>query len=319
MMMKKKVSNMRVIFMGTPEFAVPTLDALATTHDVVAVVTQPDRPSGRGNKLTPPPVKVAAQNYHIPVLQYEKINTEEAKQALIALQAEVIVVVAYGQILKPWLLELPKYGCINVHASVLPRWRGAAPIHWAIVSGDTQSGVTIMQMDVGLDTGDMLNVVKVDILPETTYQSLHDTLKMEGAFALLETLEQMEQGSLTPLKQDASESTYASMLSRDMAKIDWNKGSKEIVDLIRGFNPWPAAFTTYEGERLKIYRATSEICQVKNEIGSILSVQKDYFDVQASDGIVRVYEIQGMGSKKMSVAAYILGHTLLEGTILGAM
>lgn len=308
---------MRVIFMGTPEFAVPTLDALTTTHDVIAVVTQPDRPSGRGKKMTPPPVKQAALDYHIPVFQFEKINTDEAKEMLKALNPDVIVVVAYGQILKPWLLDLPKFGCLNVHASVLPRWRGAAPIHWAIVEGDKESGITIMQMDVGLDTGDMLHVVKVPIGDETTYEELHDTLKVEGAYALIETLEKMEQGALDPVKQNDADSTYASMLSRDMAIIDWNKSGVDIVNLIRGFNPWPAAFTTYEGNRIKIYRATFEAREVTGPIGSLMGIEKDHFSVQVKDGIVKVYEVQGIGSKRMPVSAYVLGHTLEKGTLLG--
>lgn len=311
---------MKVVFMGTPDFAVPTLDALCSNHDVVAVVTQPDRPSGRGKKLTPPPVKVAALNYSIPVYQFEKLNSDEAKAVFETLAPDIIVVVAYGQLLKPWLLALPTFGCLNIHASLLPRWRGAAPIHWAIVSGDTETGITIQQMDVGLDTGDMLLKKHVPIAPHMTYEDLHDILKVEGALALIETLDLIEQGALKPEKQDDTQMTYAKMIDRDMAKVNWNSPSKTIVDLIRGFDPWPVAFTTLGGERIKLYQAYDlETEQEDDEPtvapGTIVEILPAAIVVKTSDGSIAIKAVQAPNGKRLDVKAFMAGHPLPVGTV----
>jgi methionyl-tRNA formyltransferase len=314
---------MRVVFMGTPEFAVPTLEALCSNHDVVAVITQPDRPAGRGKKLVAPPVKEVALTYSIPVYQFEKINSEEAKVVFNTLKPEVIVVVAYGQLLKPWLLELPKYGCLNVHASILPRWRGAAPIHWAVLSGDQESGVTIMQMDVGLDTGDMLLKKPVQITDTMTTGDLHDILKDEGAFGLIEVLEQLETGSIKPQKQDDAHSTYAKMLNREMAQIDWTRPVSEIFHAIRGFNPWPVAYTTLHGERIKCFKAS--IYRLEQELetsptqkpGTILEIKEEGLVVLTAQGCLLLEEIQPPNGKRMTIKSYLAGHTLSPGLVLG--
>ncbi len=321
---------MRVVFMGTPDFAVPTLEALCFNHDVIAVVTQPDRPSGRGKKLAPPPVKVAALSYNIPVYQFEKLNTDEAKAVFEKLAPDIIVVVAYGQLLKPWLLNLPTYGCLNVHASLLPKWRGAAPIHWGIVSGDTEGGITIQQMDVGLDTGDMLLKKQVPITPHMTYGDLHDVLKVEGALALIETLDLVEQGALRPEKQDDSQFTYAKMIDRDMAKVDWQSPGKAIVDLIRGFDPWPIAFTTLDGERIKLYQAyiLENQLETKNDEtpenqlaimapGTIVEILPTAIVVKTIDGRIAIKAVQAPNGKRMDVKAFMAGHPLPVGTVFG--
>lgn len=308
---------MRVLFMGTPEFAVPTLRALTTNHDVVAVVSQPDRPAGRGKKMTPPPVKVEALQYGIPVYQFEKINTEEAKATLLSLQFDVVVVVAYGQLLKPWLLDYPPLGCINVHASLLPRWRGASPINHAILAGDTISGVTTMLMAQGLDTGDMLMKKVVEIQPDMTAGDLHDQLSIEGAFLLEQTLEQIESKSLHPEVQDDRLATYAGMIDRAMAQIDWSAPGQKTLNQIRGFNPWPVAYTTYEGQRLKVYKASFQKTQAHYGPGTLIGTTKDAIQVQVPDGIISLLEIQAPNSKRMLASAYLIGHEMTVHTVLG--
>lgn len=306
---------MRVVFLGTPEFAVPALHALCATHEVVAVVTQPDKPQGRGKKLQAPPVKLAAQSYDIPVYQFEKLNSPEAKAVFEALNPHVVVVVAYGQLLKSWLLDLPPYGCINVHASLLPRWRGAAPIHWSIVKGDQKTGITIMKMDVGLDTGPMLLKKEVEIGPETTYKELHDLLKMEGGLALIEALDLLEQGLITPVLQNDGDSCYASMISRDMARIDWHQSAAEIVNLIRGFDDWPAAFTVLAGERIKCFKASELVSSETGEPGSVVRADANGILVAAGDGqYVCIQEVQAPGGKRMPVKSFLLGRPIEQGT-----
>ncbi len=307
---------MKVVFLGTPEFAVPTLHALCATHDVVAVITQPDRPQGRGKKLAPPPVKVAALEYGIPVYQFEKLNCDDGKALLSAINPDVAVVVAYGQLLKPWLLNLPKYGCINIHGSILPRWRGAAPIHWSIVKGDQETGVTIMKMDVGLDTGPMLLKKVVPIGPRDTYHSMHDKLKMEGGLALLDALDGLERGTIVPEIQDDSLSCYAPLIERDMAAIDWTMPAQAIVDHIRGFDDWPAAFTLLEGARIKCFEPTAVLSESSGDFapGTILGLGDEGLLVVAGDKhLVAIGAVQAPSAKRMSIKSFLAGRPIAPG------
>ena len=244
---------MKVLFMGTPDFAVPVLEELIKKHDVVAVVSQPDKPKGRGKKLQPTPVKVVAVENNIPVYQPERIKNEEFVEILKGIEADVYVVVAYGQILSQEILDIPKYGCINVHGSLLPKYRGAAPIQWAIINGEEKTGVTIMYMVKALDSGDMILKKEIDIDPEDTYETLHDKMAPAGAKALIEALDLIENGNVSAEKQDESRTCYASMITREMGLIDWSKSSKEIKNKVRGFNPVPAAYTNYDDEVIKIF------------------------------------------------------------------
>lgn len=319
---------MKVVFLGTPEFAVPTLHALCATHEVVAVITQPDRPAGRGKKLAPPPVKVAALEYGIPVYQFEKLNCQEAKDLMTALEPDVAVVVAYGQLLKTWMLELPKFGCINIHGSLLPRWRGAAPIHWSIVKGDTETGVTIMRMDVGLDTGPMLLKKSVAITESDTYKTMHDKLKLEGGLALIEALDGLELGTLVPEAQDDSLSCYASLISRDMAAIAWDQPARAIANHIRGFDDWPAAFSQLADARIKCFSPrvispllvpTSEALPTEAALasaapGTVLGLVEAGLAVMAGDGLaVAIGEVQAPGGKRLPVRAFLAGHPVAPG------
>ena len=245
----------RTMFMGTPDFALPALQTLARESALVGVVTQPDKPKGRGYALTPPPVKVAAQELSLPIYQPETLKDEAFLPTLNVVKPDLIVVVAYGKILPPYVLNFPKYGCINIHASLLPKYRGAAPIQRCIMEGERESGVTIMQMERGLDTGDILLSKRVPILPEDTGGSLHDKLAVLGAQALSETLAAIETGALTPVSQDDSQSTYAAMLDKETARIDWNRAAGQIVNQIRALNPFPLAWTRYQGKQVKILRA----------------------------------------------------------------
>jgi len=318
---------MRVLFMGTPEFAVKTLEKCIEHHEVIAVFTQPDKPKGRGNKMTPSEVKVVAQNHEIPVYQPIRIRKEDWPIQIRALQPDVIVVVAYGQILSQEILDIPKYGCINVHASLLPKYRGAAPINWAIVKGEEVSGVTTMQMDVGLDTGDMLLKTEVAIDDMMTAQELHDILSLKGADLLIDTLNNLQNGSLIKEKQDNEISTYAMMLNKDLAKIDWNKTAKEIHNQVRGFNPWPVAHTSIMGDVLKIYKTKpwsresflQEVVSIPLEqahVGEIIHVNKTGIFVNTGEGILRLDEIQVGSNKRMATQAFLLGHSIDIGTVL---
>ncbi len=308
---------MRVVFMGTPQFAVPTLEALIQKHEVVAVFTQPDRMGGRGKKLISPPVKAVAEQSGIAVFQPEKINEMAVIEQLKALAADVVVVVAYGQILKPEILSMPPYGCLNVHASLLPRWRGASPIQTAIVAGDALSGVTIMQMDEGLDTGDMLHSVAQPIDEQMTAGQLHDALMTIGAAALLETLEQLQLGAIEPVKQDDAAASYAPLIDRAMAAIDWTADAATIVNLIRGYNPWPSAHCELGGVKLKIHRAERVVAAANAKPGEVVAVTRDHIDIACADGAVRLLEIQPANSKRMTAAAYLRGHSVAVGQLAG--
>ena len=308
---------MKVVFMGTPEFAVPTLQALIDHHQVAAVVTQPDRQRGRGKKVQFSPVKEKAAEYKIPVLQPEKARDEEFIQELETIAPDVIVVVAYGQILPERILNLPKYGCINVHGSLLPKYRGAAPIQWAVLNGEEKTGITTMYMENGLDTGDMIDKAEVVLDPKETAGSLHDKLMNLGADLLLETLDKLEKGTIVRTKQDDSQSCYAKMLSKEMGRMDFSRSAKELEQWIRGMNPWPSAYTTMNGKTLKIWDADVVSYEGSEEPGTVVKVTKDTIIVAAGEGALALKEIQLAGKKRMPVQAFLLGSSVETGIRLG--
>ncbi len=309
---------MRIVFMGTPDFAVPTLDALfQSSHQVVGVVTQPDKPKGRGTKLQYPPVKEAALKQGVKVYQPEKVGEEGFLQTLKELAPDVIVVAAFGQILPPEILQLPPYGCINVHASLLPHLRGAAPIQWAVIQGDAESGVTIMQMDEGLDTGDILLARSYPLDPKETGGSLFDRLAAMGGPMLLEVLTMAEEGTLHPVKQKEEEHTYARMLSKAVGKMDFSKSAAELERLIRGLNPWPSAYTWLEGRLLKIWEAEVVPGEAGEEPGKIIQVGKDFFTVQTGEAALQIRSLQLEGKKRMDTGAFLRGYEVKKGQKLG--
>lgn len=301
--------------MGTPDFAVPSLQALIDAgHEVCAVYTQPDKPQGRKQILTAPPVKELALQYHIPVYQPATLKNEEEQEKLRALAPEVIIVVAYGKLLPKAVLDIPPRGCINVHGSLLPRWRGAAPIQWSVIAGDEKAGVTTMQMAEGLDTGDMLLTYETEIGARETAGELFDRLAQAGAELLVRTLVELD--SITPRPQDDSRSCYAHMLDKQMAVIDWAKSAREIDCLIRGLSPWPVALTTLDGARLKIYAA--EPVPGTGRPGEVLvSDPKKGLTVACGAGALALHEVQLVGGKRMKSADFLRGHAIQTGTILG--
>ncbi len=304
--------------MGTPEFSVPCLRTLIENgHDVCAVVTQPDKPQGRGHKLTPPPVKVLAEENKIEVFQPESLKDFAFKPQLERLLPEMIVVVAYGKILPEYILDFPKYGCINIHASLLPKYRGAGPIQWAVVNGEEKTGITSMLMEKGLDTGDMLVKKETPIYQYETAGELHDRLMTMGGEVLLETIKKIQKGEISPQKQNDKDSTYAPMISKDTGLIDWKRNAKEILGLIHGMNPWPVAHTLYKGETLKIYNAKL-LEKGKGTPGEITKVSKEGMEILCGDGMkILAYKVQFKGSKCMLVKEYLNGHTISEGEVLG--
>jgi len=312
--------RMKVVFMGTPDFAVPTLQKLIDEkYEIAAVVTQPDRPRGRGKKTLAPPVKELALQYHIPVYQPEKVKTPEFIDSLQKIHPDLIVVVAFGQILPKAILEMPQYGCINVHASLLPKYRGAAPIQWSIINGEEITGVTTMFMDEGMDTGDILLKKEVKIYPEDTAQELHDRLSVEGASLLIETLKQLQTGQLIRQKQNDQEATYAPMLQKEMGCIDWSKSSKEIINLIRGLSPWPSAYTYYKDQMIKVWKAEEYHEKYDAHVmGEITEIIKDKgIVVKTGDGSLMITEIQAENKKRMSVVDYLRGHKIEKNIVLG--
>ena len=306
---------MRIVFMGTPDFAVPSLQALLDAgHEVCAVYTQPDKPQGRKQVLTPPPVKVLAQEHHIPVYQPSSFKDADAQAQLRALEPEVIIVVAYGKLLPRAVLDIPPRGCINVHGSLLPRWRGAAPIQWSVIAGDQKAGVTTMQMAEGLDTGDMLLTYETEVGARETAGELFDRLAQAGAELLVETLDKLD--TITPTPQDDSQSCYAHMLDKQMAVIDWSKSAHEIDCLIRGLNPWPVALTTLDSARLKVYAA--QPVSGAGKPGEVLEGDaKRGLVVACGEGALMLEEIQLVGGKRMKCADFLRGHAVPKGTILG--
>ncbi len=306
---------MRILFMGTPDFAVPSLARLIDDgHEIVGVLTQPDKPQGRKMKLTPPPVKVLAQEHGLPVHQPQTLKDGAIADLLEQTQPELIVVVAYGKILPAYVLDFPPHGCINVHGSLLPRWRGAAPIQWSVIAGDKYAGVTTMQMAQGLDTGDMLLTYRTEIGARETAGELFDRLAQAGADLLHDTIEQLDQ--ITPQPQEESAACYASMLDKDMARIDWSKSAREIDCLIRGLNPWPVALTELGGARMKVFAAEME--SAKGRPGEVLEADaKKGLLVACGEGALRLTEIQMVGGKRMRAQDYLRGHAIEIGTVLG--
>lgn len=308
---------MRIIFMGTPDFSVGTLEALVEAgHDVCLVVTQPDKPKGRGKEMQFTPVKEAAVKHGIPVFQPRRVREPECVEELRKYNADVCVVIAFGQILPKEILELTPYGCMNVHASLLPAYRGAAPIQWALISGEKVTGITTMQMDEGLDTGDMLLKVEVPITNEDTGETLHDKMAEAGAKLAVETLAQMEKGLLKPEKQGETTTPYAKMLKKEMGNIDWTKPADEIERLVRGMNSWPSAYTKWENKVMKIWRAAVEEKDTQAAPGTIVNVTKDDFSVQTGKGLLVVKELQIPGKKRMDAGAFLRGYQIAEGTVL---
>ena len=306
---------MRIVFMGTPDFAVPSLQALIDAgHDVCAVYTQPDKPQGRKQILTAPPVKTLALEHDIPVFQPNTLKNEDEQARLRELAPEVIIVVAYGKLLPKAVLDIPPHGCINVHGSLLPRWRGAAPIQWAVIAGDEMAGVTTMQMAEGLDTGDMLLTYETTVCEKETAGELFDRLAQSGAELLTQTLVKLDE--ITPRPQDDAQSCYAHMLDKQMAVIDWSRSAHEIDCLIRGLNPWPIALTTLSGERLKVFAA--EKAAGNGEPGTVLEADpKKGLTVACGEGALKLTEIQLVGGKRMKATDFLRGHVIEVGTKLG--
>ena len=308
---------MRIIFMGTPDFAVPVLQSLINSrHEVVAVVTQPDRPKGRGKNMQFSPVKECALAHNIPVMQPVNVSVPEVIDELRAYEPELIVVVAFGQFVTKKIREMPKYGCINVHASLLPKYRGAAPIQWAVIDGEKESGVTIMQMDEGLDTGDILYQKTLKLAPKETGESLFERLAVLGAEAIVEALPLLEEGKLTPIPQKEEEATKTVMLKKTMGEIDWTKSAVEIERLVRGLNSWPSAYTYMGGKQLKIWDAdVDKEADVKP--GEVAFVEKQRFAVGCGKGILWINSLQLEGKKRMDTQAFLLGNTVTPGMRLG--
>lgn len=308
---------MKIVFMGTPDFAVPSLKELINKYGVEAVFTQPDRPKGRGKKLAFSPVKEEALKHDIKVYQPEKLKDEkEMIEMLKEMKPDFIIVVAFGQILTKEVLDIPKYGCINLHGSILPMYRGAAPINWAIMNGEKVSGNTTMLMDVGLDTGDMLLKDKVEITDDMTAGELYDILKERGGKLLVDTIEGLVNKTITPEKQ-SDETFYAKMLNKEMAKIDWSKSAEDIHNMIRGLNPWPVAHTLYDGSTMKIFESEVINKNSNEENGKIISVSKKGIEVSTGEGILLIKKMQFPNSKPLTVEQYINGHEVNKEFILG--
>lgn len=310
---------MRIVFMGTPDFAVGSLQALCESgkHEILAVVTQPDRPKGRGNKLLQTPVKEYALAQGLTVYQPQKVKTPEFVELLHELQPELIVVAAFGQFLSKEILELPKYGCINVHASLLPKYRGAAPIQYAIIKGEKKSGVTIMQMDIGMDTGAMLDKVVVPIAENTTMGELHDALRDQGATLLLEVIDKIAAGTAVAEPQDDAQATYATLLDRSMEHIDWSKTAQEVHNLIRGFNPAPSTFTKLpNGKSLKIWGSKMTDKSSAAAAGTVIETGKHSFFVACGEGVLEITEVQPESKKRMPAQVFLNGRGVQEGDLL---
>lgn len=310
---------MRIVFMGTPDFAVGSLQALCESgkHEILAVVTQPDRPKGRGNKLLQTPVKEYALEQGLTVYQPQKVKTPEFVELLHELQPELIVVAAFGQFLSKEILELPKYGCINVHASLLPKYRGAAPIQYAIIKGEKESGVTIMQMDIGMDTGAMLDKVVVPIAENTTMGELHDALREQGATLLLEVIDKIATGTAVAEPQDNEQATYATLLDRSMEHIDWSKTAQEVHNLIRGFNPAPSTFTKLpNGKSLKIWGSKMTDKSSAAAAGTVIETGKHSFFVACGEGVLEITEVQPESKKRMPAQVFLNGRGVQEGDLL---
>ena len=321
---------MRIVFMGTPDFSVPALKALVEAgHQVIAVVTQPDKPKGRGKEVQMTPVKIQAMEYGIPVYQPAKVREASFVEVLKGLEADVYVVIAFGQILPKAVLELPKYGCINIHASLLPKYRGAAPIQWCVIDGEGETGITTMMMDVGLDTGDMLEKAVIPIEEKETGGSLHDKLSMAGGDLILSTLKKLEEGTLVRTPQTDEGTCYAKMLTKSLGDIDWNQGAVSIERLIRGLNPWPSAYTMWNGKTIKIWAADviagREAADFLSESGvpaetgtapgTVVCSDKRGLVVCTGGGLLSIRELQMEGKKRMDTPAFLRGYPIPEGDV----
>lgn len=313
---------MKIVYMGTPDFAVAPLEAiLKAGHEVSAVVTQPDKQKGRGKEVQMTPVKECALRHGIPVFQPAKIKEKEAVEQLSSYPADIFVVAAFGQLLSEEILNMPRLGCINIHASLLPAYRGAAPIQWVILNGEKETGVTIQQMEKGLDTGDMLLKTVVPIDAKETGESLHDKLMEAGAALVVDALSKIEKGEVIPQKQDDKLSSYASKLTKSMGRIDWKKDAEELERLVRGLNSWPSAYTFYRGKTLKIWEA--DVIEepgdgkYERQSGCVADVEKDYFDIATGKGILRIRSLQLEGKRRMTVREFLAGYEIALGMMLG--
>ena len=309
---------MKIVFMGTPDIAVGCLQKIIDEkHEILAVVTQPDKPVGRGKKMGMPPVKELALKHEIPVYQPVKAREESFVEVIRELNPEVIVVVAFGQILPKSILEIPKLGCINVHVSLLPKYRGAAPINWVIINGEEKTGVTTMYMDEGLDTGDMILKAEFKLDDEITAGKLHDEMVVMGANTLKETLDLIEKGCAPRTKQNHDEFTYAPMMNKTLGNINWNKSAKEIHNLVRGVNPWPSAYTTYNDATMKVWKTKVLNQGSDKKPGTVLNVDKEGIKVATKDNILLIEEIQMPGKKRVQVGEYIKGNSIEADVVLG--
>ncbi len=309
---------MKVVFMGTPDFAVGALEAIIKAgHEVTAVVTQPDKPKGRGKEVQISAVKACALAHELPIFQPVRIKTQEAVAQLRTYEADIFVVAAFGQILSKEILDMPKYGCVNIHASLLPKYRGAAPIQWAVIDGEEETGVTIQQMNEGVDTGDILTQEIVKLDAKETGASLFDKLAVCGAELIVKTLTMIEQGNITPVKQDESKSTHAKMLSKDMGKLDFSQDAVVLERKIRGLNSWPSAYTQFKGKTLKIWEAdvVEQNSILASEYGMVCEVNKDSFCIQTGNGKLKIKEVQLEGKKRMEVSAFLLGYPVEKGLV----
>ena len=307
---------LRIAFAGTPEFSLAALDAIASSrHSLVGVWTQPDRPAGRGRGLTASPVKQRALELKLPVLQPESLKTDAAQQALRDARPDVMVVVAYGLILPASALTIPRYGCLNIHASLLPRWRGAAPIQRAILAGDAETGVAIMQMDKGLDTGDVLSESRTSISEGDDSQTLHDRLAKLGAEALMQVLDALPE--VQARKQDAAGVTYAAKLTKEEARLDWTRTATELARAVRGYNPWPVAYTLHLGQPLRIWRAVPVTATAAQAPGTVLKAGREGIDVAAGEGVLRILELQPAGGRVQSAAEFSNGRVLASARFGG--
>ena len=309
---------MKVVFMGTPDFSVPTLEKIIEAgHEVIGVVTQPDKAKGRGKKVVYSPVKEKALEHNLPIYQPRRAREPEFIEQMEALNPDIMIVVAFGQILPKAILDIPKYGCVNVHASLLPKYRGAAPIQWAVINGDAVSGVTTMQMDVGLDTGDMLLKAEVPLAEDETGGSLFDKLSTLGGELLIETMEKIEAGDIHPEKQDDSQAgEYARTLDKALGNVDFTMSAVAIERLIRGLNPWPSAYTFYNGKTMKLWKA-EVVSGTDAKPGEIICVDKQSFTVQTGEGGLRILELQLEGKKRMDAGSFLRGCALNVGELLG--
>lgn len=308
------MTGWRIIFMGTPAFACPTLQTLIDRNEnVIAVFTQPDRPKGRGQKLQPPPVKELAATCNIPVFQPPKVRVPEVIEQIRELKPDLIVVVAFGQILPKALLEIPPQGCVNVHASLLPRYRGAAPLNWCIVNGETETGVTTMLMDVGLDTGPMLLKKATPLDPDEDIHCLHDRMSLLGAQLLSETLDGLKAGRITPEPQDDNQSCYAPLLKKEHGLIDWHNPARAVHNQVRGLAAWPGTISWLDGSPFKLYRTA--VAQGSGTPGTVIAVSKEGIEVACGEGSLIIKELQAPGSRKMDAGSFLAGHPIPVGTI----